>query len=1034
MTAVYGMQLAKHKSVYGKKGARGYNTSHVTSFFDDDEDELAAAKPTVKSAYKVQKTEARNHVHTLKPVKPRIKRQDTFDVPSSSDDEVTPPTKRVTPLKPRSAVVDDTDTSGVQLFPWEKRRHQTPPNRGTRQRTPEGSPEAQLKHELRQATLSPNGSPRSPRTRPLPSHTSSQVKSPDSGSDLRGAGAAARLAARRKLLESNTPSSADERTKPTRAVPKRSVLASDESDGTPRKRSKPTAEKQAQFDDIVMADVETTVMSRAHQSMRNTSGDADIYEYPGSSEDELQMPKPMMNSPKPAARPARRTKPQTYISRPLHKKGMSVPSLLSEMIATDTDTTEPSTRSPSATPSVKSARHAPTTPPSARIGSPETAVKSAGAMTPRQAQLWDRLLPASSAAPSPSALAMRDLTISGERRKAAPVAAKKLAKSQSDLQRRRPRLVDRLKASAPSSDAEPDDVLTEDADMEDEKPAATHNAKTITKETSTARRPHVSRTQSQSESQSQGQTITGKSNIKTYAHVRSHLEDSIDEIMFGFAGQSTQEVLPPPRTVKNERMSSQKSAFDLDESDDDQAGNSQIRTIHELRAAGSLSRGMWEIEEALEEIRQHGQTQRGRRRSALMELATKLADKAFTARFIGQSCETQLAAECGASPDEVADFIIAAAIALILASDPPDHVVQGLRDQGVATWLAKLLSRGADVSRLARDRKSNMSKASQITLIQFCDMIKSLSTLWDEDKPQAMSARTIALKTLDGITRRLRQTGDKSEILPVESLAHVLESDKAVENLDGIDIALSISLLESLSTATLSLDWSNQMLERIRSTLLRLAGTSSMMRKAQFLMLRLCLNLTNENGRNCALLTGVDDSTVHFLLETIQGGYEQLAMEPDDEKRTVALDLLVLTIGIMINLAEHHDAARNSAVSNPELLGVVLNVFQVGQKHMLDAESVEESISNVTFGYLAVMLANLCQNGAAKAFIADALPGQNLSMLVEAVEEFMRHHEKVDTMNFGGEEGVEVWGAFTEKLRVVLAKLKEVEVPTMDSR
>jgi hypothetical protein len=129
----------------------------------------------------------------------------------------------------------------------------------------------------------------------------------------------------------------------------------------------------------------------------------------------------------------------------------------------------------------------------------------------------------------------------------------------------------------------------------------------------------------------------------------------------------------------------------------------------------------------------------------------------------------------------------------------------------------------------------------------------------------------------------------------------------------------------------------------------------------------------------------------------------------------------------MINLAEHCNEARSLAVQDSGSLTALVEVFQLGQKHMLDAESVEESISNVTLGYLAVMLANLCQNHDARSFIADKLPGRNLGMLIEAVEEFVRHHQKVDTMNFDGEEGKEVWGAFTEKLKGVLERLREVE-------
>jgi hypothetical protein len=513
--------------------------------------------------------------------------------------------------------------------------------------------------------------------------------------------------------------------------------------------------------------------------------------------------------------------------------------------------------------------------------------------------------------------------------------------------------------------------------------------------------------------------------MRTYANTRSHLDDSIDEVMLGFAGESMRNSPPPSRPAKKSTIPSHKSAFDLDDSDDEQAGNSQIQSIHHLRAAGSLSRGMWDIEEALEEVKQYGLAQRGRRRSALVDLATKLADKTFVTRFLGQSYELQLGAECGACTDEIADFILTAAVALIMASEPSDHAVQGLHEQGVVSWLTRLLDLDTAISKLARDRRNNMSKASQTSLIGFCEVVRSQSCLWGDEKPQVISPRLMALKALDQLTRRLRRLGDKSELLSSDELKKILGDPK--EYSTDIDFALSISVLESLSTTSLSLQWPASTLETVRCVLPKLEASSPPLRHAQFLLLRLCLNLTNANDRNCALLTGNNDSTIRFLLEEIHSGYGQLALEIDDEKRTITLDLLVLAIGIMINLAEHCNEARHLAVQDPDLIGPLVEIFQQGQKHMLDAESVEESISNVTFGYLAVMLANLCQNKGAKDFIASKLPGQNLGMLIEAVEEFVRHHQKVDTMNFDGEEGAEVWGAFTEKLQVVLKSLKEVE-------
>ena len=79
MTSISGLQYAKHKSVYGKKGGRGYNTTNLKSFFDDDEAELVSAptvarQSSVKATYPVQKTETKPQERTSKLVRPKAKR------------------------------------------------------------------------------------------------------------------------------------------------------------------------------------------------------------------------------------------------------------------------------------------------------------------------------------------------------------------------------------------------------------------------------------------------------------------------------------------------------------------------------------------------------------------------------------------------------------------------------------------------------------------------------------------------------------------------------------------------------------------------------------------------------------------------------------------------------------------------------------------------------------------------------------------------------------------------------------------------
>ncbi|KAF2484706.1 hypothetical protein BDY17DRAFT_134017 [Neohortaea acidophila] len=997
----------RKKQVYGKV----VNRSHwnVDSFFNEDDEPASAEsvpprQSNVKESYPV--TKAPPKTYTSKQAPSRPKRHDTFDVPSSDEDSPSPAKVVPSPrFHHKSTLVDDTAASHASLAPWERSRAQADHDATSKRKNAYlASPESQLREDLMRATASPE----------LLKSTTPSRKSPSEPVEKSRAAppepltAKARLAARRR--EAGHP------------VAKRD--ADSDPDITPRKRAR-TSEEAKEGPSQPTGDEST------HESAKgNAESDDqqhDIFDLPSSSEEERssqsnRLPSSKLRSTKPSARPGRS---KTYAGKAALAKGASAPSRLTEMLH-DTDTTEAPTRSPSATSRKSSPQHAPSTPPSGRSANSETNNTAAAAMTPRQAQLWHDLLPSDNAAPSPSALPIKDLSISGKKRSGVSSFTRKLSKSQSDVGRRRTRLVDRLKASAPSSG---DEALADD-DSESESESM-DDLETKQRSPRSSERPSLVKRVSSHTSHSQSQPTAAASTNGpkiTYGQSRSYLqEDSLEQdFMADLDSEMTQRPAPSKRFGKS-TATLQNSAFDLEDSDDERTSG-KIRTIHELRASGRNVAGMYDIEELLGEIRNHNASHRSRRRSALIELASKLTDKAFAGRFVGQSLESELAAECGVAADDIADFAIAVAFAVILASEPPDHTIRTLHEQGTLPWLAKLLQHDPPAGKMAKDRRNNMAKAAQGAFNDFTDGIKTQVILWGERVPHEMTPRLIALKALDLLIRRLRRTGTKEELLDFEQISLVLRSGTPSMTADhAIDLDLSVSILESLSTTTTSLSWPSTTLERIADILPQLDATTSTTRHTLFLTLRLSLNLTNDNAHNCALLSANPMTTQHLLL-SIDQGCTTLHVESNEEHRALALDLLVLSMGIIINLAEHSTAARHSALlTSPEVLTSLLAVLQTGQENMLEAESVSESVTNVAYGYLAVMLANLCQEPDVRAFVKEKLPGKNLRLLVEAVQEFVLHHERVDGMAFEGEEGGEVWGAFTERLRGVLGRLKEVE-------
>jgi len=155
--------------------------------------------------------------------------------------------------------------------------------------------------------------------------------------------------------------------------------------------------------------------------------------------------------------------------------------------------------------------------------------------------------------------------------------------------------------------------------------------------------------------------------------------------------------------------------------------------------------------------------------------------------------------------------------------------------------------------------------------------------------------------------------------------------------------------------------------------------------------------------------------------------------ELDEGNRVVVLEGLYLSLGAMINLAEFSDRARAAVCSTHDregdalLLNLVLH-FLSGVEKAAEADSLEASKSNVAYGYLTVLLGNLCQNPKVKRQVVDKLPKQEISILVDAINEFIEYNLKVDreANMLEGAEGREVWSGFTERLGKVVQRLVAV--------
>ncbi|KAH0556959.1 hypothetical protein GP486_005255 [Trichoglossum hirsutum] len=530
----------------------------------------------------------------------------------------------------------------------------------------------------------------------------------------------------------------------------------------------------------------------------------------------------------------------------------------------------------------------------------------------------------------------------------------------------------------------------------------------------------------------------------TYAQQRSFLSDSVlDETAIFDAPLSLKSEAHCQGGRRNARgfrpVPGQLQSLDQEEDTVDDANGGAIRSIHELREAGGNKRFLDEMEALFEDIEDRGDSSLSRRRSALLELGSKLVERGFPRRFVENNFGQRLFVRLDAERDIIVSTVLASAIISTMDDAATTHSVLKLHQEGAVQMLLRLLDSDRDISLVARERRMNMSKVAQSLVSDFRELIKD-SSMWTIGAPRRISPRLIALRCLELIIRRLREEGTTGLIFPqgtADKIVQVLapfsmwQSQIEPTATDRVELELTLSILESYAINVGSIFDESTLTAESLNIISRTLPSVSRWKEDNFkqvilLALRLHLSITNNNPVICDAFARPE--LLNVLVDTVRSKFKCLSGFLEEEQRLYELDVLVLGLGLLINFAELSDAARLSLVrgGGDRLLEALLRTFLDRLEKAAEADSMEESQSNVAFGYLSVLLGSLCQNSDIRELLRSKLPGGTLQPLVSAVDEFIQHHRKVDDLYDGDDRG-DSGNRFTQRLQVVVDRLKQSE-------
>ncbi|KAH9221844.1 wings apart-like protein regulation of heterochromatin-domain-containing protein [Leptodontidium sp. 2 PMI_412] len=540
---------------------------------------------------------------------------------------------------------------------------------------------------------------------------------------------------------------------------------------------------------------------------------------------------------------------------------------------------------------------------------------------------------------------------------------------------------------------------------------------------------------------SESQSSQGTGPRFTYAKQRSMLNE--DDLMSQLAMELP--AVPPQNSQgRRGRRASIPTLKPLasfhEELDDEDDSVAAIRSVHELRQAGANNRFLDEVQDFLDRIGSPGKTTPSMRRSGLLDLAHKMQDKNFSRQFRSNGMEQRLFLHLGQEAEIVSGFLMVTILVSLLIEGNMPHIVSQLRRQGITRLLIRLLESQSGINLVAKDRKSNMSKVAQSLVSEYQNYLLQLP-VWEDLKPQSISPRTIALKCLELMVRQTREAGNATDIFSKELTTNLFAIVKSANDdrswalpkeKSAIDFYLALSALESHSITARTVQdetiWITEYLPIIGDTLqIALTRPLEEFGVLQILLLRLTLNVTNNNPKASDVFARAH--LMSAMGQVMVTRFNQISKFMLEEDLSVAVDHLILVLGVMINFAEWSPACRESLQTlkggSSDPLDEMVQAFSDSLERSSQADSVQESQKNVAFGYLSVLLGYLSLLPSLSERIQAKQPRKTLRPIVASIEEFIGHHKTVD-MIAADEEGYSPQTGLTERLEGLVAKLKAV--------
>ncbi|KAH8156659.1 hypothetical protein CIB48_g11588 [Xylaria polymorpha] len=483
--------------------------------------------------------------------------------------------------------------------------------------------------------------------------------------------------------------------------------------------------------------------------------------------------------------------------------------------------------------------------------------------------------------------------------------------------------------------------------------------------------------------------------------------------------------------------------FDDDEGTTSKSPGSKLRGIHELRQAGANSRVADAMQDLIDQIGPPGAGTSSSRRAALLQVAEKLRDKTFIRQCRDHGVESVLLKDVGKEADIICGYLILSSLVAFIARGPSAHICQLLRTQEAGPIFARLLSTSEDIKKIAKDRKSNLSKRSQNSIVAIESLLREL-TIWDGNEPSFISPRSLVIKCLQLLIAQGVLIGGDPAIFTEAVTKHLFEvlSDASnnTEYWDypktprSIELCGALSVLDAHAVSVAATqggnsEWATQYLPIIADvfyTSLQMPAHDG--KVVEDLILKLNINVTNNNLTAPSIFAS--KGLLPALAASISSNFNQaLTLIAQSTWAEGIIDSLVLRLGILINFAEHSGLVRQMVDEcqheSREPVKELIRLFIENHRRTGEADSMEKTHLNVAFGYLSVLLGYLSLHGPVRHKLIHSHSAKSIGPLVGSIREFIAHYEQVENAMSESDDGGGHPGTYIERLQELVQQLEE---------